>query len=122
MEQLLPESWVYMHFTLILVITCAQMLVIYILGDSSNPPVGLGMYTVYFMAALLGWIAFTLQRGSASTMTVDVPSVAIIINSYILFLASGQRSGRSAPKTNSRLNSRAKRRVSSRARRSLRVR
>jgi diguanylate cyclase (GGDEF)-like protein len=93
MEQLLPESWVYMHFALILVITCAQMLVIYILGDSSNPPLGLGMYTVYFMAALLGWIAFTLQRGSASTMTVDVPSVAIIINSYILFLASGQRSG-----------------------------
>ena len=93
MEQLLPESWVYMHFALILVITCAQMLVIYILGDSSNPPVGLGMYTVYFMAPLLGWIALTLQQGSAGAMTVDVPSVAIIINSYILFLAAGQRSG-----------------------------
>jgi diguanylate cyclase (GGDEF)-like protein len=93
MEQLLPESWVYMHFVLILVITGAQMMVIYILGDSSNPPAGLGMYTVYFMAALLGWIAFTLQQVSGIRMTVDVTSVAVIINTYILFLAAGQRSG-----------------------------
>jgi len=93
MEPLLPESWVYMHFALILIITCAQMLVIYILGDSSNPPAGLGMYTVYFMAALLGWITFTLQQGSGSRLTVDVASIAAIINSYILFLAAGARSG-----------------------------
>ncbi|MEH6581796.1 MAG: GGDEF domain-containing protein [Halioglobus sp.] len=93
MEQLLPESWIYMHFALILMITCVQVLVIYILGDSSNPPAGLGMFTVYFMAALLGWIAFTLQQGTGSHMTVDVPSVAVIINTYILFLAAGQRSG-----------------------------
>jgi diguanylate cyclase (GGDEF)-like protein len=92
MEQLLPESWVYMHFVLILVLTGAQMLVIYILGDSSDPPAGLGMYTVYFMASLLGWIAFTLQHGSGQSMTVDVSSVAVILNTYILFLAAGQRS------------------------------
>ena len=92
MEELLPESWVYMHFALIMIITCTQMLVIYILGDSSNPPAGVGMFTVYFMAALLGWIAFTLQQVSGNTMTVDVPSVAVIVNTYILFLAAGQRS------------------------------
>lgn len=91
MEELLPQSWVYMHFSMILIITCAQMLVIYILGDSSNPPAGLGMFTVYFMAALLGWIAFTLQQVSDNIMTVDVPSVAVIISSYILFLATGRR-------------------------------
>ena len=91
MEELLPQSWVYMHFSMILIITCAQMLVIYILGDSSNPPAGLGMFTVYFMAALLGWIAFTLQQVSDNIMTVDVPSVAVIISTYILFLASGRR-------------------------------
>lgn len=91
MEELLPQSWVYMHFSMILIITCAQMLVIYILGDSSNPPAGLGMFTVYFMAALLGWIAFTLQQVSDNVMTVDVPSVAVIISSYILFLATGRR-------------------------------
>ncbi|MFK8049805.1 MAG: GGDEF domain-containing protein [Halioglobus sp.] len=91
MEELLPQSWVYMHFSMILIITCAQMLVVYILGDSSNPPAGLGMFTVYFMAALLGWIAFTLQQVSDNIMTVDVPSVAVIISTYILFLASGRR-------------------------------
>ncbi|MFT4824289.1 MAG: diguanylate cyclase (GGDEF)-like protein [Halioglobus sp.] len=91
MEELLPQSWVYIHFSLILIITCAQMLVIYILGDSSNPPAGLGMFTVYFMGALLGWIAFTLQQVSEKIMTVDVPSVAVIISSYILYLAAGRR-------------------------------
>jgi diguanylate cyclase (GGDEF)-like protein len=92
MEELLPESWVYMHFALIMIITCTQMLVIYILGDSSNPPAGLGMFTVYFMAALLAWIAFMLQQVSGISMLVDIPSIAVILNTFILFLAAGQRS------------------------------
>lgn len=91
MEQILPEHWAFMHFTLIFAVTCAQMLVVYVLSDSSNPPAGLGLYTVYFMAALLGWIAATLQQSSSTPMAVDVPAVASIINSYILFLAAGQR-------------------------------
>lgn len=91
MEQILPESWAIMHYGLILSLTCAQMLIVYFLSDSSNPPAGLGLFTVYFMAALLGWIAFTLQQGSSSPVGIDVPSVAAIINTYILFLACGQR-------------------------------
>jgi diguanylate cyclase (GGDEF)-like protein len=91
MEQILPESWAVMHYGLILSLTCAQMLVVYFLSDSSNPPAGLGLFTVYFMAALLGWIAFTLQQGSTAPVGIDVPSVAAIINSFILFLACGQR-------------------------------
>ncbi|NCF17948.1 MAG: diguanylate cyclase [Haliea sp.] len=93
MEQILPENWAIMHFGLIFCITCAQMLVVYVLSDSSNPPAGLGLYTVYFMAALLGWIAVTLQQGPNPPMAVDVPSVASILNSYILFMAAGQRAG-----------------------------
>lgn len=93
MEQIFPENWAYMHYGLILSLTCAQMLVVYFLSDSSNPPAGLGLFTVYFMAALLGWIAFTLREGSSTTLAIDVPSVAAIINAYILFLASGQRAG-----------------------------
>lgn len=93
MEQIHPESWVVMYFGLIFVITCAQMLVVYVLSDASNPSPGLGLYTVYFMAALLGWIAFALQQGSAIPMVVDIPSVASILNSYILFMAAGQRAG-----------------------------
>ena len=91
MEQILPENWAFMHFAMIFCITCAQMLVVYVLSDSSNPPAGLGLYTVYFMAALLGWIAATLQQGPNPPMAVDVPSVASILNSYILFMAAGQR-------------------------------
>ena len=91
MEQIIPENWVFLHLGLIFSITFAQMLVVYVLSDSSNPPAGLGMFTVYFMAALLGWIALSLQHSSDTPMAVDVPSVAAILNSYILFLAAGQR-------------------------------
>jgi diguanylate cyclase (GGDEF)-like protein len=93
MEQILPENWAFIYLGLIFCITFAQMLVVYVLADSSNPPAGLGLYTVYFMAALLGWIAVTLQQGPNPPMAVDVPSVAAILNSYILFMAAGQRAG-----------------------------
>ena len=93
MDQISLENWVVMHLGLIFMITCAQILVVYALSDASNPTPGLGMYTVYFMAALLGWLAFALQQGSDIPMAVDVPSVASILNSYILFLAAGQRAG-----------------------------
>lgn len=91
MEQIFPENWAILHLGLIFSITLAQMLVVYVLSDSSNPPAGLGLFTVYFMAALLGWIALTLRQGSDTPMVVDVPAVASILNSYILFLAAGQR-------------------------------
>ena len=93
MEQIDPENWIVMYFGLIFLITCAQMLVVYVLSDAGNPSPGLGLYAVYFMAALLGWIAFALQQSSAIPMVVDIPSVASILNSYILFMAAGQRAG-----------------------------
>ena len=93
MEQIYPENWAFMHFGLIFSITCAQMLVVYALSDSTNPTPGLGLYTVYFMAALLGWIALTLQQGADIPMALDIPSVAAVFNSYILFMAAGQRAG-----------------------------
>ncbi|NND68085.1 MAG: GGDEF domain-containing protein [Halioglobus sp.] len=91
MEQLHPDSWAILHFGLIFLITLAQMTVVYVLSDASNPTPGLGLYTVYFMAALLGWIAFTLQQLADVPMVIDVPSVAAILNSYLLFLAAGER-------------------------------
>jgi diguanylate cyclase (GGDEF)-like protein len=93
MEQISPENWAFIFFGLILSITCAQMLVVYVLSDSGNPPAGLGLYTVYFMAALLAWIALTLQQGAGIPMAVDIPSMASILTSYILFMAAGQRAG-----------------------------
>ena len=93
MEQIFPDNWAFMFFGLIFSITCAQMLVVYVLADSSKPPAGLGLYTVYFMASLLGWIALTLQKNADIQMAVNVPSVMFILNSYILFMAAGQRAG-----------------------------
>ena len=93
MEQILPENWAFLHLGLVFSITLAQMLVVYVLSDAHSPPAGLGLFTVYFMAALLGWIAATLQQGPNPPMAVDVPSVASILNSYILFMAAGQRAG-----------------------------
>ena len=93
MEQIFPDNWAFIFFGLIFSITCAQMLIVYVLADSSKPPAGLGLYTVYFMASLLGWIALTLQNNTDMHMAVNVPSVMIILNSYILFMAAGQRSG-----------------------------
>jgi len=95
MEQIAPQHWALIHFGLVFLITCAHLLVVYVLSDSSNPPAGLGLYTVYFMAALLGWIAYTLQQVAQVSMPLDVPSVAAVLNSYLLFLAAGQRAERS---------------------------
>jgi len=91
MEQINPDNWAFMHLGLIFLITCSQMLVVYVLGDANNPTPGLGLFTVYFMAALMGWIAFTLQQGVDIPMIIDIPSVTSIFNTYILFLAAGQR-------------------------------
>ncbi|MEM1113146.1 MAG: GGDEF domain-containing protein [Pseudomonadota bacterium] len=93
MDQIFSEHWTILHYGVVLGLTCAQMLVIYFLSDSSSPPRGLGLFSVYFMAALLGWLAYTLQQGYSLELGVDVPMAASIINSYILFLAMSQRSG-----------------------------
>jgi len=93
MDQLFPENWIYLHYGLILTIASAQILVVYVLSDSTHPPSGLGMFTVFFVASLLTWTAFTAQQGFGALMMVDVPSIAAIITSYILFLAAGQRVG-----------------------------
>jgi diguanylate cyclase (GGDEF)-like protein len=93
MQQIHPENWVIMYFGLIFLITCAMMMVVYVLSDAGKPTPGLGLYTVYFMAALLGWIAFTLQQGSNVPMVIDIPAVASVLNSYVLFLAAGRRAG-----------------------------
>ena len=91
MDSIDPSSWAVMHLAMILLITVVLMIVVYALSDASNPTPGLGLYTVYFMAALLGWLAFTLQQAADIPMAVDVPSVAAILNSFILFMAAGAR-------------------------------
>jgi len=98
MEQIFPDNWLYIHFGLIMSLAVAQILGVYMLGESTHPPAGLEMYTVYFVAAFLGWIAFALQQAFGTTMTVDVAAIATIITSFVLFLAAGQRAGDSRGK------------------------
>ena len=94
MEQISTVNWVYIHYGLILSITCAQLFVIYLLNDSTHPPAGLGSYTVYFVATLLCWIAISVQQSTGIILSVDVASIATIITCYILFWAAGQRANR----------------------------
>jgi diguanylate cyclase (GGDEF)-like protein len=94
MNQISPENWVYIHYGLIFSLTCAQLLVVYLLNDSTHPPAGLGSYTVYFLATALCWIAISLQQSSGVELSVDVASIATIITCYILFWAAGQRANR----------------------------
>ena len=91
MQQIHPEHWIIIYFGLIFVIACAQMVVVYALSNASNPPPGLGLYTVYFMATLLGLIAFALQYSASAPMRMDISSAGSILYSYLLFTAAGQR-------------------------------
>ena len=91
MEHLHAENWFQLHFGLIFLITGVLLLVVYALSDANNTIPGLGLFAVFFMSALLGWVAFALQQGSNVPMMVDVPSVASVMTSYIFFLAAGQR-------------------------------
>ncbi|MFT6052602.1 MAG: diguanylate cyclase (GGDEF)-like protein [Halioglobus sp.] len=91
MDLALPDTWAYMYYGLIVTITVVLLLVVYVLGKSTHPPRGLGMFTVYFVAALLSWIALTFQQGAGVSLTLDLPAIAAIISSYIMFLAVGER-------------------------------
>ncbi|MBN7796273.1 GGDEF domain-containing protein [Parahaliea mediterranea] len=85
------ENLAYIHYGLVLALTCAQLLILYFLSDSANPPRGLGLFTVYFMAALMGWILFTLQPGRDALL--DVPAIVALATGYLLYLACAQRAG-----------------------------
>ncbi len=91
MDQILANYWVYMYYGLIVSMTCAQILAVYVLTESTHPPAGLGGYTVYFIAALLCWIAISLQLDSGVELSIDFAAVATLITSYLLFFATSQR-------------------------------
>ncbi len=91
MQGIFADNWVYAHYGLILALSCGQLLVLYALSNSSQPPAGLGLFTVYFMTALLAWFAISLNQ--AIPVGLDIPAVAAIISACFLALAAGQRAG-----------------------------
>ncbi len=99
MELITSQDWATIYLGLIFLITGAHMVVLYLLNSGGNPIPGLGLYTVYLMAALLGWLSYALKQIVDIPMPVDVPSVAAILTSYILVLAAGARAGSTRGRT-----------------------
>ena len=91
MEQISPQSWAGIHFSLIFSIAVAQIVVIYLLNNSTLPPRALGAYTIYFVAAVLCAIAILLQLSAGTALTIDVAASASLVTSYLLVLAVGAR-------------------------------
>ena len=92
MQSSFADTIVYAHYGLATALICAQMLVLYALSNAPRPPAGLGFYSVYFMTALLAWIAFTVAGVANLDVAVNVPAVAAMISSCLLLLAIMQRS------------------------------
>lgn len=93
MQGILADNWVYGHYGLILALSVGQLLVLYALSNSSQPPAGLGLFTVYFMTTLLAWFALSLNQ--VAPVGLDIPAVAAIISACFLALGTGQRVGMS---------------------------
>lgn len=92
MQSSFADTIVYAHYGLAIALVCAQLLVLYALSTAARPPAGLGFYSVYFMTALLAWIAFTVAEVAKLSVAINVPAVAAMISSYLLLLAIMQRS------------------------------
>lgn len=91
MDQISPQNWAGIHFSLIFSIAVAQIVVIYLLNNSTLPPRALGAYTIYFVAAALCAIAILLQLSAGTALTIDVAASASLVTSYLLLLAVGAR-------------------------------
>jgi len=92
MQSSFAETIHFAHYGLAAALVCAQLLVLYALSNTARPPAGLGLYSVYFMIALLAWIAFAVTEVATLSVAVNVPAVASMISSYLLLLAIMQRS------------------------------
>lgn len=92
MQSSFADTIAYAHYGLAIALIGAQLLVLYALINVPRAPPGLGFYSVYFMTALLAWIAFTVTGVANLDIAVNVPAVAAMISSYMLLLAIMQRS------------------------------
>lgn len=91
MQSSFTDTILFAHYGLAIALVCAQLLVLYALSNAARPPAGLGFYSVYFMTALLAWIALTVAGVANLDVAINVPAVAAMISSYLLLLAIMQR-------------------------------
>jgi diguanylate cyclase (GGDEF)-like protein len=91
MDQISPQSWSGIQYSLLFSITAAQVVVLYLLNNSTLPPRALGIYTIYFVAAALCFIAVLLQLNAGAASSIDVAAIASLVTGYLLVLATGAR-------------------------------
>lgn len=91
MQSSFADTVLIAHYGLVTALVCAQLLVLYALSNTPRAPAGLGFYSVYFMTALLAWIAFTIAEVASVPVAINVPAVAAMVSSYVLLLAIMQR-------------------------------
>jgi diguanylate cyclase (GGDEF)-like protein len=91
MDQFSPQSWAGIHYSLLFSITAAQVVVIYLLNNSTLPPRALGIYTIYFVAAALCFIAILLQLSAGAVLSIDVAAIVSLVTGYLLVLATAAR-------------------------------
>jgi len=85
MNEISPENWVYIHYGLILSITAAQVVVVYLLRKSTHPPAGLTAYTVVLVASFVGWAVITVLHAQTIIYAIYSSAYALVT---IGFLAS----------------------------------
>jgi diguanylate cyclase (GGDEF)-like protein len=85
MQQISPENWVYIHYGLILSITAAQIVVVYLLRKSTHPPTGLTAYTIVLVASFGGWATLAVLHAQTVVYAVYSSAYALLT---IVFLAS----------------------------------
>ncbi len=91
MDQIFPQNWAGIHSSLLFSIAAAQIVVIYLLNNSTLPPRALGIYTIYFVAAALCAVAILLQSSAGTPVSIDVAAIASLVTGYILVLAVAAR-------------------------------
>lgn len=91
MDQISPQSWTGIHYSLIFSIAVVQIPVIYLLNHSTLLPRALGIYTIYFVAAALCAIATLLQLSAGTASSIDVAAIASLVTGYLLVLAVAAR-------------------------------
>ena len=83
MDEISPENWVYIHYGLILSITTAQVVVVYLLRKSTHPPAGLTLYTAVLVASFLGWAAITFFHAQTIIYAVYSSAYALVTIGFL---------------------------------------
>ncbi len=93
MEPLSTSDWANIYIAILLCISVALFALVALLSNGPRRPAGLGLFSVYFMAGLLGSLVFGLQYSTGGELALEIAVIATLLNSIVLLLALCQRAG-----------------------------